>query len=312
MKKDVKIYKKSKLKFFLQILMTFVIIFSLFAVSVVSADKAVRNTKTVFANDKVKIDFTEANENGIVKVNTVLGFEERIKVTVAKNEKDSMTYTYDLKNDTTAEAFPLQMGDGEYIVKVWRQVKGITYRLKFSAIYYVELTDQHAPFLSPNQYVNFNEDSKIVKIAEKLTKNCKTDVEKIEAIYKFVIDNLVYDDHKAATVQHDYLPAVDEIIDLGKGICFDYAAVLAAMLRSQGIPTKLVIGYIKDTNGGDDLYHAWNKFYLEEGEFTINALKLEDNNLVRVDPTFDSSSKSSKTFSLYINDNENYMKQKKY
>ena len=36
------------------------------------------------------------------------------------------------------------------------------------------------------------------------------------------------------------------------GICQDLAAVTACMLRVQGVPAKLVIGY------ADKYYHAWN------------------------------------------------------
>ena len=43
-----------------------------------------------------------------------------------------------------------------------------------------------------------------------------------------------------------------------KGICFDYAALMTAMLRSQGIPTKLEIGY------SGEVYHAWISTYIDE------------------------------------------------
>ena len=36
------------------------------------------------------------------------------------------------------------------------------------------------------------------------------------------------------------------------GLWQDFAAVAACMLRVQGLPTQLVIGY------ADDTYHAWN------------------------------------------------------
>ena len=36
------------------------------------------------------------------------------------------------------------------------------------------------------------------------------------------------------------------------GICQDLAAVTACMLRVQGVPARLVIGY------ADKYYHAWN------------------------------------------------------
>jgi len=244
---------KFLLKFLLPVFLTVILFFSIPSVFAVSSEnKKDRESENIFANDKIKIDFTDSDSTGTVKVNTVSKTDKRIKVTISKNEENSATYTYDLKNDTTAEIYPLQMGNGEYIVKVWLQVVESKYSLGLTGRYTVSLSDVHAPFLNPNQYVNYSEDSKIAKKAAELTKNCKTDLEKVEEIYKFVIANLEYDTHKANTVQSGYLPSVDAIVDLGKGICFDYAAVFAAMLRSVNIPAKLVTGYVKP----DDAYHA--------------------------------------------------------
>ena len=49
----------------------------------------------------------------------------------------------------------------------------------------------------------------------------------------------------------------EDLLAQKKGICFDYAALMTAMLRSQDIPTKLVVGYT------GNLYHAWINVYLE-------------------------------------------------
>ena len=73
-----------------------------------------------------------------------------------------------------------------------------------------------------------------------------------------MINNITYDTKKAETVENGYLPDVDETLETQKGICFDYAALMTSMLRSQGIPTKLQIGY------AGKVYHAWISVYLEE------------------------------------------------
>ena len=65
-----------------------------------------------------------------------------------------------------------------------------------------------------------------------------------------MISKYKYDRKLAKTVKNDYLPNLDQIYKKKKGICFDYAAVMTAMLRSQGVPTKLVIGYTGNA------YHA--------------------------------------------------------
>lgn len=266
--------------------------------------------ETMFTNEKAKIDFTNSNKTGTVKINTVLKSDKRVKVTIAKNKENSQTYTYDLKNDMTAEIYPLQMGDGEYIVKVWFQAIESKYSLGITGKYTVKLSDINAPFLSPSQYINYDGNSKIAKIAAELTKNCTGEIEKVEEIYKFVIHSLEYDTHKASTIQSGYLPSVDAIVDMGQGICFDYAAVFAAMLRSADIPAKLVTGYVKPT----DAYHAWNEFYLKDkgGWFKINEMKFDGRKFERLDPTFDSTSKSSKKVLQFIGDGTNYTKFQEY
>lgn len=73
-----------------------------------------------------------------------------------------------------------------------------------------------------------------------------------------MIEHITYDDVLAETVQADYLPVNDKTLEAGKGICFDYASLMAALLRSQNIPTKLEVGY------SGDAYHAWISVYLKE------------------------------------------------
>ena len=50
---------------------------------------------------------------------------------------------------------------------------------------------------------------------------------------------------------------MDDTLSSKKGICFDYAALVACMLRVQGIRCKLVIGY------ADAYYHAWNEVLVD-------------------------------------------------
>ena len=73
----------------------------------------------------------------------------------------------------------------------------------------------------------------------------------------FVTRTVLYDHIKAKTVESGYLPDVDDTMDTKKGICFDYAALVACMLRTQGVKCKLVIGY------ADQYYHAWNDVLLD-------------------------------------------------
>ena len=112
-----------------------------------------------------------------------------------------------------------------------------------------------------------------------------SDAEKAACIYNYITGLLTYDKEKAATVEKGYLPDVDATLRERKGICFDYAALFAAMLRAQNIPVRLAIGYVQP----DNIYHAWNQVYID-GEW------------VWMDATFGPS--SSYTESSYTKERE--------
>jgi transglutaminase-like putative cysteine protease len=78
---------------------------------------------------------------------------------------------------------------------------------------------------------------------------------------------------------------------------------MTAMLRSQGIPTKLVIGY------AGDIYHAWISVYTEEKGWIENAIEFHGNEWVRMDPTFASTTGQGINFvddTIVYNDLETY------
>ncbi|MBQ2582903.1 MAG: transglutaminase domain-containing protein, partial [Erysipelotrichaceae bacterium] len=107
-----------------------------------------------------------------------------------------------------------------------------------------------------------------------------------------------YDKAKAESVQSGYLPDPDETLATGKGICFDYASLTASMLRSQGIPTKLIFGYVSP----NDVYHAWNMIYTEEAGWIVAEFKVNENDWNRIDLTFSANGAESR----FIGDGGNY------
>jgi len=191
--------------------------------------------------------------------------------------KGDSTYTYDLAADGRYETFPLTLGSGTYKLQVFRQVSGKRYTNDASLSFSVELTDEAIPFLYPNQYVWYSADSTTVQKSNELCQNLESDTEKLKAIRAYITKNIKYDYTLAATVQSGYLPSVDDTLKAGKGICFDYAAVTACMLRVQGIPTQLVIGW------ADSIYHAWNKVQV-------------DGQWLRVDTTADANNMKVKKY----------------
>ena len=93
---------------------------------------------------------------------------------------------------------------------------------------------------------------------------------------------------------------MDKVLAEKKGICFDYASLMAAMLRSQGIPTKLVIGY------AGDAYHAWIHTYIPEKGWIEGVIFFDGTTWKLMDPTYASSSKQSKQIMEFIGNASNY------
>ena len=96
------------------------------------------------------------------------------------------------------------------------------------------------------------------------------------------MDNIVYDQQKADSVQTGYLPDVDETLSSKKGICYDYSALLACMLRAKNIPARLVMGYVS----GVDVYHAWNEVYITDVGWVRTAIYFDGTSWQVADSTF--------------------------
>ena len=213
----------------------------------------------------------------------------RLKFQINANDK---TYNYDLPNDGTPAVFPLNMGDGDYEFRIMKNAGGNDYVEAERVVAPVALTSEFAPFIIPNQYCNYNESSACVAKARELTADAANQGEAVQRVCEFVVENVSYDTNKARELSTatGYIPNPDETLASGKGVCFDYASLGAAMLRSLGFPTKIITGYVSP----GDLYHAWIMVYVDgswkTGEFSVNA-----DSWSRVDLTFAASGSSEFT-----------------
>jgi transglutaminase-like putative cysteine protease len=209
------------------------------------------------------------------------GDNPKVKVQITPEGSDP--YTYDLRAVGDFEAFPLSEGSGSYEVGVFTNIEGNKYAQAAKQMIDAEIVDEFAPFLRPNQYIYYTPESKAVAKAQEICAGAKTDLGAAEKIFLYVIENVTYDFEKAATVESGYVPNVDETLDTGTGICFDYASLTSAMLRSQGIPCKLVIGY------AGSAYHAWIRVYSKETGKVASMIEFHGGDWARMDPTFASS-----------------------
>ena len=141
--------------------------------------------------------------------------------------------------------------------------------------------------------------SGICQLGRELSEISSDDLTYVQRVYEYVVENIVYDHELAANIPVDYLPDVDRTIETGKGICLDYAALMTALLRSQGIPTKLVVGW------SGTQYHAWISVYLEETGWVDGAIFFDGLNWSRLDPTLAAGNRGT-SVKDYVNNNSNY------
>lgn len=274
--------------------------------SYVSASTAIRDNTpeclvpvadgtTVYTNEYVSVDASNTQEGYLMA--SYLGSAGKVKLQLTG--PDYMTYTYDMSGNGY-EVFPLSAGDGTYTIGVYENVEGSQYATIFSEQLQFTISNPMGAFLYPNQYVNFDSSCRVVSTASELVAGAHDDLEAISFIYNYVTANITYDFDKAQSVQSGYIPDVDEILSLKTGICLDYAAVMASMLRSQRIPTRLEVGY------AGDAYHAWISTYVDNQGWINGIIQFDGVNWSIMDPTFAANAKE-KELKSFIGDGSNYV-----
>lgn len=230
-----------------------------------------------------------ALENNLLKFNSSSG-NGNIKVMV---EKGKEKYYYNLNK--AEELIPLQLGKGNYSVKVLEKISGNKYKVIGKKDINCVNEIGNEVFLNSCQPVYWKDEVELIKLTKSIVKEKKTEKEKVEAVYNYIVANIKYDYNKINNIDDTYVPELDNILSIKKGICYDYASLLAGMLRSEGIPTKLVKGYKNDLKE----YHAWNEVFLE-GKWQV------------IDTTYDSALKNSKHKASMIKANSLYSKVREY
>ena len=206
---------------------------------------------------------------------------------------NSTEYIFELNNDMEYEILPLTEGNGEYNIVVLRQHDDRYFEIMLEYALDVDLADELSPFLRTNQYVNYDRDSLFLRNAVNIGVYT-SDYEIIEAVHDFLVDNMTYCTSMVEFVSAGYIPCLDRAYTEMNGACFDYAALMTAMLRVHDIPSKLVIGYFLDE------YHAWVEAYTETSGW------------IRKDPATISAGNRGRASSVYVSDDSNYIATRYY
>lgn len=251
----------------------------------------------VAANERAEIDYSNASD-GYVKVRFLQQTSASVRVIVRCPR--GTQYQYRLNTGGRWEVFPLSEGNGRYTIGVFEQVEGSRFAQAITVDVDVRLVDEFAPFLRPNQFVNFNANSAAVSLANDLVRGSTSVIDSVSLVYNWVIENIEYDFALAASVQSGYVPDLEQLMVHRRGICFDYASLTTAMLRSQGIPTRLVIGYV------GDVFHAWISVYSPEHGWINNIIEFSGGNWQIMDPTFAATGNQGEEVMRLIGNGQNH------
>lgn len=113
--------------------------------------------------------------------------------------------------------------------------------------------------------------SDIEEFAVELTKNTRSDRDKVKKFYTWISSNISYDYEKAGNImEENYVNDSGSITAFNsrKGVCFDYACLFVSFCRAVDIKSKIVTG--QGFTGTQWAPHAWNEVYLEDEDKWIN------------------------------------------
>lgn len=209
--------------------------------------------------------------------------DARLKFQVSLN---GQAYNYDLPKNGTSIVCPLSMGSGTYQLSILQNTGSNRYATLYSTSVSAQISNETAPYLIPSVFCSYTKKSNCVAKAAELTKDAGNQGDALESIYNYVVSHVTYDKEKAKQLAggSGYIPNPDDTLATGKGICLDYASLTAAMLRSIGIPCKIVTGYVS----GNDIYHAWNMVYID-GTWKTTSIDVQNRTWTRLDPTLASA-----------------------
>jgi len=255
---------------------------------------------SVAENRYASIDYSNSSQ-GYISVRYTGGAQDDPVLKVICGETE---YLYILGD---VAIIPLTCGDGTYTVKAFQKQKEGKYRSVISKTLSVELENQLLPYLYPSQLVSYADSSLAVQHSKEMCAGIDSDLEKLKSVYNYITENIAYDYQKAANIETGYIPSVDSIYISKSGICFDYSVMMAAMLRTQLIPVKLVMGYLNGTS----IYHAWNEVYLrDKGWVTVN-LFVDEKVFRTLDATV-AASKGDNFVAQRLSDPDEYLPSYKY
>mgnify|MGYP006273350749 FL=1 len=123
--------------------------------------------------------------------------------------------------------------------------------------------------------LEFERNTEMPEMAEKITAKSKTDKEKLRAIFGWIAHNIEYDVRSFKTGKIPNSSPMS-VVQKGKAVCQGYSNLFEALAENVDIETYMVSGFSKgygyeDRNKLQNADHAWNIVFLDNDWHLIDA-----------------------------------------
>jgi len=143
-----------------------------------------------------------------------------------------------------------------------------TEKILVSSIIYAPSTKEFedSRYLSSTEFIKFDDNYLSTRMAKLIRDDSVSDEQFIMRVFMLVSD-IEYNNEfiEQGLNSPFYIPNADKTLVTNKGICSDQAVLLAVMLRSQGIPTRYISGYLHLEG------HAWNEILINGEWIPVDA-----------------------------------------
>ena len=207
-----------------------------------------------------------------IKIEDVVSVDVFSDHFVVENDSDKKYVVVLSKEDVVDNFFiepmeeaviPFAYGEGVYKAVIYRNTEE-KYYLPVTELNLV--SEEEYDFLSSNVHVKYDDSLACTNYAEKVSQLPISDIWKVRLSGMKICMKLYYSIDKAERVGNGYVTDLHEVEETREAICCDYAIMFAAMLRTEGIPCKVIFG-----NHGEE-YHAWNEVFYDGEWHTIDLL----------------------------------------
>ena len=212
--------------------------------------------------DAEALKFSTTNSEYVVQGNANPG-AKWIMIAIKMNDKTEQV-VFKIDQLGFQKQISLRFGAGKYNLTIFQSNDDGEYTSNYTFVsgFDVVNNDQRdMSYLLPSEMVE-SDDSRIVDLANQITANSITDLEKVKAIHDYVAENVSYDYDSLVDDKYKSLP-LDALSVLEKPItvCEGYATLTAALLRAAHIRTKVIFG--KATTADGEQEHGWNEVYID-------------------------------------------------